>query len=110
RTTSSSATSTSPTAIATKTAVKGCHIQGTANTALKSNQWGSARTSDVLVCQRKCMYISQCQSYSYQAPSSTKQDNCIFYHMFADSGVVASRYSGIFFSDKYPADGSNYCY
>ncbi|RDL32087.1 uncharacterized protein BP5553_09489 [Venustampulla echinocandica] len=109
----SSTTETGPAPIPTKTNVKGCHVEGVPNAYMLSNTWGSSRASDVLLCQLKCMYISQCQSYSFRAPSTTREDNCVFYHMFitrGPQGVIPSRTSGIFFSDKYPGDGSNFCY
>lgn len=77
---------------------------------MSTNEWGSDRASDVLVCQSKCMAITQCISYSFQSPASTRDDNCVFYHMFMTKGVMPSRTSGIYFSDKYPGNGSNYCY
>ncbi|KAH6683884.1 hypothetical protein B0J14DRAFT_448423, partial [Halenospora varia] len=106
-------TTSSSTGIPTKTGLKGCNIQGTATTLLQSSSWSSDRARDVLSCQLKCMYISQCQSYSFQSPFTTKEDNCKFYHMFVGKGanvVTPSTTSGIFFSDKYPGDGTNFCY
>jgi hypothetical protein len=98
--------------VPTKTGVKNCHVQGLPSDLLTSNIWGSARASDPLTCQLKCMYISQCESYSFQMPSvKTPVDgNCVFYHMFIDGHLAPSKTSGVFFSDKYPSDGSNFCY
>lgn len=110
RTSSNTVTTTSSGVTPTKTGLKTCNVQGTANDVMTTNEWGSDRASDALDCQRKCMTVSQCISYSFQYPSSTNDDNCVFYHMFMTKGVTPSRNSGIYFSDKYPEDGSNYCY
>jgi len=106
----SSSTTTSSAAIPTKTGVKDCHVQGIASDLLTSNVWGNSSASDPLACQLDCMYVSQCEAYSFQAP--VVEDNCVFYHMFIDGrdALIASKTSGIFFSDKYPKDGSNFCY
>jgi hypothetical protein len=108
-----SATTTSSAPIATKTNVDGCNQQGIATALLLANQWGSTKASDVLECQRRCMSVSQCISYSFRLATTVDDFNCVFYHMFTASGtnaVVPSEISGIFFSDKYPKDGSNFCY
>lgn len=106
----SSTTNTLSGTIPTKTGLKTCNVQGIANDVMRTNKWGSDEASDSLICQSKCMSISQCISYSFQPPSSTRDDNCVFYHMFMTKGVTPSRNSGVYFSDKYPEDGSNYCY
>ncbi|CAG8983991.1 hypothetical protein HYALB_00009593 [Hymenoscyphus albidus] len=109
-TTKKHATKTTTTPIVTKTGVADCNVQGTANEVMTSKIFGSARASDILNCQVQCRTITACISYSYQPPASTKDDNCVFYNMFLDKGVKPSKRSGIFFSDKYPDDGSDYCY
>ena len=103
-------TTTSSTAIPTKTEVKDCHVQGVASDLLKLNVWGRSSASDPLACQLGCMYVSQCEAYSFQA--AVTENNCVFYHMFVDGreALIPSKTSGIFFSDKYPHDGSNFCY
>jgi len=107
-----SKTLTSSAAVPTKTGVTNCHVQGLASELLASNIWGSTRASDPMTCQRQCMYISQCESYSFQTPSAKTpvESNCVFYHMFIDGHLAPSKTSGVFFSDKYPSDGSNFCY
>ncbi|ESZ91438.1 hypothetical protein SBOR_8161 [Sclerotinia borealis F-4128] len=106
-------TTTTSSAIATKT-IPGCHIQGTPDVALTSNVWGATTAADFPSCQLSCIYISQCISYSY-APSNLA---CTLYHQWMDNFttgdttgyVVLSDTSGLFFSDKYPSDGTNFCF
>jgi len=109
--TATSATSSS-TAIPTKTGLKNCNVQGTANAVVTSNIWGSQYAADPLVCQLECMYISRCEAYSFQAPTTSDSNNCVLYTTLIDgsSKITLSNTSGVFFSDKYPEDGSNFCY
>ncbi|EPE30169.1 hypothetical protein GLAREA_12892 [Glarea lozoyensis ATCC 20868] len=107
------ATSSSTAPIATKANVDGCNQQGIATSLLQSHLWGTTKALDVLECQRRCMTVSQCISYSFRIGTTSDDSNCVFYHMFTANGtnaVVPSETSGIFFSDKYPEDGSNFCY
>ncbi|KAK8909240.1 hypothetical protein QC760_001966 [Botrytis cinerea] len=107
------ATTTSSAAIATKT-IDGCNVQGTADTALAARYFGSASYADVLKCQYNCRYVTACISYSWNPLDS----NCTLYNSWMDDFntgdttgyVVLSDDSGTFFSDKYPSDGSDFCY
>jgi len=92
-----------------------CNVQGTPSKILTSYLWGSVHASDVLACQSACMAVSECESYSFQAHAPKRSKNCVFYHTIFDGeeiygSVIPSTTSGIFFSDKYPRDGSNFCY
>lgn len=97
---------------ATKTALKNCHVQGTPSPMLSANIWGSSYAPDALACQLQCMFVSRCESYSFQTPASSNTKNCIKYLTLIDgvSKVRPSSNSGLFYSDKYPSDGSNFCY
>jgi len=108
--TSSSISTTISSSIPTKS-LKNCNVQGTASNVLSSDLLGAKHAADILTCQLECMYRSRCESYSFQnaAPSV---ENCQFYTTLIDgkSKVISSIDSGVFFSDKYPIDGSNFCY
>ncbi|KAF5879135.1 uncharacterized protein Bfra_006340 [Botrytis fragariae] len=113
-TTSTPTTSTtSSAAIATKT-IDGCNVQGIADTALAARYFGSASYADILKCQSTCRGVTACISYSWTPLNS----NCTLYNSWMDdfntgdtSGyVLLSDDSGTFFSDKYPSDGSDFCY
>ncbi|PVH85571.1 hypothetical protein DL98DRAFT_48706 [Cadophora sp. DSE1049] len=112
-TSSVSSFTTSPSKpIPTKTGLKNCHSQGTPSTLLNSSILGSQYASDALACQLQCMFVSRCEAYSYQAATTSKTKNCVKYLTIIDgpTKVTSSSSSGIFFSDKYPSDGSNFCY
>ncbi|KAH6715367.1 hypothetical protein BKA61DRAFT_422618, partial [Leptodontidium sp. MPI-SDFR-AT-0119] len=81
--------------------LKNCHVQGTPNTLLSSSALGSQYAADALLCQLQCMFISRCEAYSFQTTAAL---------IDGLSKVAPSNTSGIFFSDKYPSDGSNFCY
>jgi hypothetical protein len=66
--------------------------------------------ADPLSCQLLCMYRSRCEAYSFEESTSTSAKNCVFYSTYIDGSKVVSSSSGIYFSDKYPDDGSNFCY
>ncbi|KUJ19904.1 uncharacterized protein LY89DRAFT_580559 [Mollisia scopiformis] len=108
--TASPTTSTS-TAIPTKS-LKNCNVEGIPADYLVSNILDMRYAYDALSCQLKCMYMSRCESYSWQMPVSEDSNNCVFYSTLIDGvrKVTASNISGIFFSDKYPSDKSNFCY
>jgi hypothetical protein len=97
--------------IPTKTAIKDCNFQGTPSTSLTSNILGKSYAADPLSCQLLCMYRSRCESYLFQVASTVSANNCVFYSTFIDdSSKVVWSIIGIFFSDKYPDDGSNFCH
>ncbi|KAF7893482.1 uncharacterized protein EAF02_001020 [Botrytis sinoallii] len=106
-------TTTSSAAIATKT-INGCNVQGTADTALAARYFGSGPYADILKCQSTCRGVTACISYSWTPLTS----NCTLYNSWMDDFntgdttgyVVLSDDSGTFFSDKYPSDGSDFCY
>lgn len=106
----SSPPTTSAVPVPTKT-LNDCNVQGTASTSLISNLLDKYYAADPLSCQLLCMYRSRCESYSFQAPSPANAKNCVFYSTYIDGSLkVVSSSSGIYFSDKYPSDGSNFCY
>ncbi|KAN0103181.1 hypothetical protein V8E51_011494 [Hyaloscypha variabilis] len=96
--------------IPTKTGVAGCNVQGTPSAVLTSNILERAYAADPLSCQLLCMYRSRCEAYSFQASTSASRKNCVFYSTYIDGSKVLLGNSGIYFSDKYPDDGSNFCY
>ncbi|KAB8300441.1 hypothetical protein EYC80_000613 [Monilinia laxa] len=106
-------TTTTSSVIATKT-IAGCNVQGTADVALTSRVFGTTTLPDFLSCQSRCRGITACISYSF-SPNSTV---CTYYNSWMDDFntgdttgyVILSNSSGIFFSDKYPSDGSDFCY
>lgn len=112
-TTSAPTTTTTSSTIATKT-IAGCNVQGTADVALTSRVFGTTNFPDFLPCQSSCRGITACISYSF-SPNSTV---CTYYNSWMDDFntgdttgyVILSNSSGIFFSDKYPSDGSDFCY
>ncbi|KAF7904685.1 hypothetical protein EAF00_002019 [Botryotinia globosa] len=109
----STTTTTSSAAIATKT-IDGCNVQGTADTALAARYFGSGSYASILKCQSTCRGVTACISYSW-TPSTS---NCTLYNSWMDDFntgdttgyVVLSDDSGTFFSNKYPSDGSDFCY
>ncbi|KAE9374619.1 hypothetical protein N431DRAFT_556882 [Stipitochalara longipes BDJ] len=96
--------------IPTKTGLANCNVQGTPSAALTSNILERSYAADPLSCQLLCMYRSRCEAYSFQAPTSANNKNCVFYSTYIDGSKVSLGNSGIYFSDKYPDDGSNFCY
>lgn len=96
--------------IPTKTGLANCNVQGTPSTTLASNILDRAYAEDPISCQLLCMYRSRCEAYSFQISTSESSKNCVFYSTYIDGSKVSSGSSGIYFSDKYPDDGSNYCY
>lgn len=105
-------TTTSAPPIPTKVNPK-CNVQGYASAVYQQRIWGNTSAEDVLACQLRCLYTSQCQSYSFQLPSTINGTNCVFYAATFDATngfVIPDSTSPLRFSDKYPTDGSNYCY
>jgi len=96
--------------IPTKTGVANCNVQGTPSAGLISNILERSYAADPLSCQLLCMYRSRCEAYSFQASTATSTKNCVFYSTYIDGSKVTAGNSGIYFSDKYPDDGSNFCY
>jgi hypothetical protein len=96
--------------IPTKTALANCNVQGTPSTALTSNILERSYAADLLSCQLLCMYRSRREAYSFEESTSASAKNCVFYSTYIDGSKVVSSSSGIYFSDKYPDDGSNFCY
>ncbi|KAF7864463.1 hypothetical protein EAF04_006597 [Stromatinia cepivora] len=105
-------TTTSSTIVAKN--IGGCNVQGTADVGLSSKIFDTATAPDIVSCQSRCGGITACISYSYDVNTTV----CTAYNQWMDnfqSGdttgfVVLSDSSGIFFSDKYPDDGTNFCY
>jgi hypothetical protein len=106
-----SLTTSASTAIPTKN-LKNCNVEGIPTSYLVSNILDLVYAYDASACQANCMGISRCEAYSWQMPVSTGSNNCVFYSTLIDGDkkVKASNISGIFFSDKYPSDQSNFCY
>jgi len=111
--TSGTSTSTSSAPITTKT-ISGCHVEGTADATLASHLLGSWTTSDVLACQSACQGDTPCISYSFESLDLVDDggSNCVYYNAWMNNGegAVIPSDSGIFFSNKYPSDGSDFCY
>jgi len=115
RTTSSSVTSTSTFAV--KTGVPDCDIHGIASPILLALIIGDTNATDVLACQLSCEYTSRCQSWSFRPPVSTLDPavdhNCVYYGAFIRDSpqyIIRDNSSTTVFSDKYPSDGSNFCF
>ncbi|PQE06745.1 hypothetical protein CJF30_00008629 [Rutstroemia sp. NJR-2017a BBW] len=104
-TSTTASTTTTSSAIPTKT-IAGCNVQGTAAADLTSHYWGSTAAVNSTACQLSCIYVSQCISYSWEPAAGA----CTWYHQWMDGLVVASNNSGIYYSDKYPSDGTNFCF
>ncbi|PQE04442.1 hypothetical protein CJF31_00007267 [Rutstroemia sp. NJR-2017a BVV2] len=98
-------TTTISSTIPTKT-IAGCNIQGTAAPDLAKYYFSSMTLVNSTTCQLYCVAITQCVSYSWQ-PS---MDACSFYHQWINGLVEENNDSGIYYSDKYPSDGTNFCY
>jgi hypothetical protein len=96
--------------VATKTGLANCNVQGTPSSTLNSNILDRSHAADPISCQLLCMYRSRCEAYSFQESTSASTKNCVFYSTYIDGSKVSSGSSGIYFSDKYPDDGSNFCY
>ncbi|KAE8451942.1 hypothetical protein EG329_002783 [Mollisiaceae sp. DMI_Dod_QoI] len=110
---SSTPSPTTSTSIAIPTkSLKNCNVQGIPSSYLVSNILDMRYAYDALACQLKCMYVSRCEAYSWQMPVSPDSNNCVFYTTLIDGErkVTLSTISGIYFSDKYPSDKSNFCY
>ena len=103
------ATSTSP-PIITKTSVADCAVEGTAGAPLSEHIFGTVTASDVLDCQYQCRYTTACISYAWN--TTTQTDNCAEYNAWDNvaGAVIPGNDTGVWFSDKYPEDGSDFCY
>ena len=127
-TTSLPATTTSASA-ALKSGIPDCGIRGTATYALLAQILDSTHASNVLACQSSCEGRSRCESWSWYPPavsttsssssSSPSEDNpgteanCVYYTTYitnAETYIDVDSQSETVFSDKYPEDGSNFCY
>ncbi|KAF8865893.1 hypothetical protein BDZ45DRAFT_668303 [Acephala macrosclerotiorum] len=106
-----SPTTSTSTEIPTKS-LKSCNVEGVPSNYLVQNILDMRYAYDALACQLRCMYLSRCEAYSWQIPVSTNSNKCVFYSTLIDGErkVTPSNISGIFFSDKYPSDKSNFCY
>ena len=102
------ATCPTPTAITPKTSVSDCNSQAAASDWMKEKVWASYIATDAFACQVACKRYnwdaSACQSFSW-AP---KTKNCTLYMVSVDT--TSDSKSGVYFSDIWPADGSQYCY
>ncbi|CZR51407.1 uncharacterized protein PAC_01282 [Phialocephala subalpina] len=96
-------------AIYYKTSPSSCNIEGSASLSLLSRIFPTVQntTTDILGCQSQCRFTTACQSYSFNTSSSS--GNCVMY-MADTSGVVKGKGTGVFFSMKFPGDGSDFCY
>ncbi|EDN91365.1 predicted protein [Sclerotinia sclerotiorum 1980 UF-70] len=72
--------------------IDGCNVQGMAEAGLTSKIFGTYTLDDLVTCQTVCGRVT---------PS---------YNQWMDNLVLSDTSSGIFFSDKYPSDGTNFCY
>jgi len=100
---------TSAAPVATKTELANCNVQGTPSSGLTSNILDRAYAAGPTSCQLLGMYRSRCESCSFQQSTSTSAKNCVFCSTYINGSKVSCS-SGIYFSDKYPEDGSNFCY
>jgi hypothetical protein len=101
---------TNSSTVYTKTNVSDCNVQGTASADLTARKLWTMNATDVLQCQLYCRATTPCISYSFQPQVDV---NCVFYNAWTGdwtSSVIKSETSGIFFSNKYPSDGSDFCY
>ncbi|CAD6440128.1 4ff2caa9-4edf-4889-b6ce-1168672d2e15-CDS [Sclerotinia trifoliorum] len=97
-------TTTSPTIVAKN--IDGCNVEGTAEAGLTSRIFNTYTLEDIVTCQKHCGEVTACISYSYNVNTTV----CTAYNEFMDNLVLSDTSSRIFFSDKYPSDGTNFCY
>ncbi|KUJ12958.1 uncharacterized protein LY89DRAFT_197528 [Mollisia scopiformis] len=88
-----------------KTGISGCNQEGTAATSIRVLGQGGPAT-DILSCQAGCRFTTACEAYSFATASS----NCTMYNAGLGGNVQSLEGTGVFFSMKYPADGSDFCY
>ncbi|APA07681.1 hypothetical protein sscle_03g024510 [Sclerotinia sclerotiorum 1980 UF-70] len=86
--------------------IDGCNVQGMAEAGLTSKIFGTYTLDDLVTCQTVCGRVTPCISYSYDVNTKV----CTAYNQWMDNLVLSDTSSGIFFSDKYPSDGTNFCY
>jgi hypothetical protein len=97
-----------------------CNFEGLPTTNLLNNTLTTLYSSTTLACQTPCENYEgagPCLSYSWQAPANPTFANCQLFSVAftgtADDGtnfVIKDIESGIFFSNRWPADGSGFCY
>ncbi|PMD65019.1 uncharacterized protein K444DRAFT_660179 [Hyaloscypha bicolor E] len=92
-----SLSTTSAAPVATKTGLANCDVQGTPSPALTSNILDRAYAAGPISCQLLGIYISKCEELCV----------LLYLHQWVK---VSSCSSEIYFSDKYPDDGSNFCF
>ncbi|EPE26421.1 hypothetical protein GLAREA_02334 [Glarea lozoyensis ATCC 20868] len=85
-----------------------CHIQGDASPELTASLFGTYNLPDILSCQSYCRttLIHTCLSHSF-SPNLTSP--CTIYALALNSTLLPSS-SGIYFSNHFPSDNSDYCY
>ncbi|KAH8654492.1 hypothetical protein BGZ60DRAFT_386454 [Tricladium varicosporioides] len=114
--TPSPTTSTAP-AISTK-ALATCHQQGMPTTILLTFMISSHPSPSVLECQGSCKAEEKCLSYSHREVSAANSayPNCELFSRKWDSKengtdlVIKSWRYGIYYSDRFPGDGSEECF
>ena len=83
-----------------------CNVEGAAGNKQKNNVFGKDKLNDIVTCQQYCFFTTACQSYSYNMTSS----ECLRYSYGSSGMDVVKGNTNTFFSQKYPGDGTNFCY
>ncbi|KKY18332.1 hypothetical protein UCRPC4_g05044 [Phaeomoniella chlamydospora] len=81
-----------------------CNVEGVASSSMAAKLRHAKTESSFLDCQTYCFFDTPCQAYSFDPSTQV----CNTYITTID--VTDSTDTGIFFSNKYPKDSSNYCY
>jgi hypothetical protein len=104
---------TSTSTITVKSGIADCAVHGTATHALLARELDSNYASDISACQLACELGSRCESWSFYPPTSSDDENCVFYTSYirdTEKYLRVNATSSVVFSDKYPLDGSNFCF
>jgi len=103
-----------------KTFVPDCAIEGSPNSSYPTSQIPSPNATDILHCQAGCLAEDKCSSWSWNStvwnftanPGVSPTKRCMWYSFWIwwSPGEVAPGKTKTFFSNKYPSDGTRFCY
>lgn len=100
-----------------KTGTPGCAVEGSPGVNTTSKLYGPQNVPNVLRCQSQCYFTRGCVMYSWSL-STPKGTQCMLYTAVGPQDYLATDFTSavvpgntdMFFSDKYPSDGSSFCY
>lgn len=103
-----------------KTFVSDCAIEGSPSSSHLNSQIPTPNATDILHCQAGCFAEDNCVSWSWNStvwnfdanPGVIPPNRCMWYSVWIwwSPGEVVPGKTRTFFSNKYPGDGTKFCY